>query len=87
MQLIKVWPSRKYARDTLVLDKARTKTIAKISSKTIFIVIYDQEKAQVAVILWIVANWTKSPPVFVFKVNPIEELQKSFVKYPLVENK
>ena len=71
----------------LFLNMARTRTIAKIGSKTVNIKTHGQEKVRVTVILWIVADGTKLPPVVVFKGNPNGRVAKELEKHPLVESK
>ena len=43
----------------IFLNMARTKTIAKIGSKTVYINTHCQDKARANVILWIVVDGTK----------------------------
>ena len=71
----------------LFLNMARTRAIAKIGSKTVNIKTHGQEKVRVIVILWIVADGTKLPPVVVFKGNPNGRVAKELEKHPLVESK
>ena len=55
---------------------ARTKTIAKIGSKTVNIKTYGQDKVRVTVILWIVADGTKLSPMLIFKGEPNGRIAK-----------
>ena len=53
----------------LFMDMTSTKTITKIRSKEVIIMTHGQERIHVTAILWIVANGTKIPPMFVFEGN------------------
>ena len=55
---------------------ARTKTIAKIGSKTVNIKTYGQDKVRVTAILWIVAEGTKLLPMLIFKGEPNGRIAK-----------
>ena len=46
-----------------------TKTITKIGSKEVSIMTHGQERIHVTAILWILANGTMLPPMFVFEGN------------------
>ena len=57
--------------ETLVfLNIVRTKTFAKIGSKTVSIQTHGQDKVRVTAILWIVTDGTKLPPMLIFKGEP-----------------
>ena len=71
----------------LFLNMVRTKTIAKIGSKTVNIKTHGQEKVRVTAVLWIIADGTKLPPVLVFKGKPDGRIAKELGKHPLVESK
>ena len=79
----------------ILLNMERTKTIAKIGSKTINIKTHCQDKVRVTAILWIVADGTKLPPMMIFKGEPngriAKELESIFKtkanKYLLIDIK
>ena len=68
----------------IFLNMARTKTIAKFSSKIVNIKTHGQEKVRITAILWIVADGTKLPPMLIFKGEPNGRITKELEKYPLV---
>ena len=61
----------------IFLYMARTKTIAKISSKTVNIKTHGQDKVRVTAILWIVVDGTKLPPMLIFKGEPTANDEQS----------
>ena len=71
----------------IFLNMTRTKTIAKIGSKTVNIKTHGQEKVRVTAILWNVADGAKLPPMLIFKGEPNGRIAKQLEKHPLVESK
>ena len=69
------------------LNKERTKTIAKIGSKTVNMKTEGKDKARVTAILWIVADGTKLSPMLIFKDEPNRRIAKELERHPLVESK
>ena len=71
----------------IFLNMARTKTIAKIGSKTVNIKTHGRDKVLVNEILWIGADGTKLPPMLIFKGESNVRNAKELVKHPLVKSK
>ena len=71
----------------IYLNMTRTKTIAKIGSKTVNIKTHSQDKVRVTAILLIVADDTKLQPMLIFKGEHNGIIAIELEKHPLAESK
>jgi len=71
----------------IVFEIYQKKTVEKIGNKTVTIRIFGTEKSRISLILYILSNGFKLPPMIVFKGKTDGTLIKKLEKHPLVKNK